>query len=84
VARRIKITIAKNGDTTVETLGFKGPSCKEVTQQLEQALGTVTSSKNTKEIFERERPFRKRKQKDGTWKRMYLLRQDSNVPFSPK
>jgi Protein of unknown function (DUF2997) len=70
--RKIKIRIAKNGDTTVETLGFKGPSCKEVTKQLEAALGTVTSSKNTKEMFERERPYRKRRQPDGTWKRIYL------------
>lgn len=56
----IKIRFAKNGVTTVETQGIKGKRCLEVTKKLEEALGTVESSKLTKEYFEPpRRKFRK-------------------------
>jgi hypothetical protein len=70
----IKIRIEKNGDTTVETKGFKGRGCLAATKKLEEALGTVVSSKPTKEMFERKRLFRKIRQKNGTYKRIYLDR----------
>ena len=69
---QIKITIATNGDTTVETKGFKGKSCLAATKKLEEALGTSVSRTPTKEMFERKRRFRKRLQPDGKWKRIYL------------
>jgi hypothetical protein len=51
---QIKLRIAKNGDTTVTTEGFKGATCKDVTKQLEQALGTTTKSVDTEEMYEPE------------------------------
>jgi hypothetical protein len=69
---KIIIRIAKNGDTTVKTKGVKGPKCEALTKDLEKALGTTVSSTRTKEWFEKRRPFRKRRQPDGTWERVYL------------
>ena len=48
----IKITIDKLGKTKIEVDGVKGQSCEEITKGIEQALGTVTSRKQTGEYYE--------------------------------
>ena len=37
--KTIEIIVAPNGDTRLETCGFKGPACREASAFLEQALG---------------------------------------------
>ena len=39
---KITISFATDGTSTVEAHGFKGASCQEATQFLEQTLGTGT------------------------------------------
>jgi hypothetical protein len=67
---KIIVRIEKNGDTTVTTKGIKGPACLALTKPLEEALGTVVSSKPTKEMYERPGWFRKQRQPDGSYKRI--------------
>ncbi len=45
--KTIEILVTPEGKTTVETLGFSGPSCREASQFLEQALGCRTSERLT-------------------------------------
>ncbi|UUO07883.1 DUF2997 domain-containing protein [Blastopirellula sp. J2-11] len=37
--RTIEITVAKDGQTRVETKGFVGAECRDASRYLEQALG---------------------------------------------
>ena len=47
---------SKDGIVTIETAGFKGKACKEITAGLEHALGgEVIRDVDTEEINERER-----------------------------
>ena len=48
----IKITIDPQGKTKIEVDGIKGSSCEEITKGIENALGTVTSRKQTAEAFD--------------------------------
>lgn len=48
----IKITIAPDGTTKILTQGFVGKSCKDVTRELEKALGVVTEEKLTSEYYQ--------------------------------
>lgn len=45
MAEEIEITIAPNGDVTVEGKGISGPDCRALTKEIEAALGTVTATK---------------------------------------
>lgn len=50
---RIIVTIAKKGGTTtVEAQGIVGSSCQDVTQRLQDALGTTTNVEYTGEFYE--------------------------------
>ena len=49
--RIIEITISPTGDTTVETKGFQGSSCRDATKRLEQALGKTTGEQLTSEFY---------------------------------
>jgi hypothetical protein len=40
--RTIEITIAPNGQSTVETKGFTGSECRDASRFVEQALGQST------------------------------------------
>ena len=42
VSKTIEILVATNGQTRVETKGFRGAECREASQFLEQALGKPT------------------------------------------
>ena len=50
--KRIDITIAPSGETKIETKGFVGPSCREASRFLEQALGTRASEQLTAEFHQ--------------------------------
>ena len=50
--RTITVTIAPDGDTTVQVDGVAGPSCKDVTARLEAALGTVASTAPTDAMYQ--------------------------------
>jgi hypothetical protein len=49
----ITIEVPLDGEMTVSVTGAKGRSCKELTRELE-ALGRVTSTEETREMYERE------------------------------
>ena len=42
--RTIEIIVSSAGEIRIEAVGFIGTSCKEATQALEEALGTVELS----------------------------------------
>jgi len=53
-AEEIKVIIAKDGKTTIDVNGIKGPSCKDVTKRLQEALGTEVESETKDEFWEQE------------------------------
>jgi len=51
LSKTITITIAPNGQSTVETSGFAGAECKQASRFIEQSLGQRTSEKLTSEFY---------------------------------
>lgn len=51
MSRRIEILIHPDGRTEVRTIGFTGAACKQASQVLEKALGTVTQEQLTSEFY---------------------------------
>ena len=49
----ITVEIDELGKPTISVSGVKGSSCKDLTEQLEKALGSVDTSDNTREFAER-------------------------------
>jgi len=47
----IEITISPTGETTVQTKGFTGSSCRDASRLLEQALGRSAQDRLTSEYF---------------------------------
>jgi len=41
--KTIRVLISPKGEITVETQGFSGPSCREASKFIEEALGTRTN-----------------------------------------
>ena len=62
MSRRIEITVTPEGETSVETNGFAGPSCKAASEPHEDALGAKAAERLTPEyhaagrVAEQERP----------------------------
>ena len=52
MSRTIEIIITAEGKTTVQTLGFTGPSCQDASRFLEQALGQRLAEHRTAEFFQ--------------------------------
>lgn len=52
MAHTITVIIDKTGNTTFEVKGVKGASCEEITKTFEEAMGKVTSRKETSEYHE--------------------------------
>ncbi|MFH5806301.1 DUF2997 domain-containing protein [Alienimonas sp. DA493] len=46
---RIEITVTPAGETSVETKGLAGPSCRAASQPYEDALGARTAERRTPE-----------------------------------
>lgn len=51
---KIEIIVTPDGKTTVQTLGFTGPSCRDASRFLEQALGQRTGERLTTEFHQTE------------------------------
>ena len=51
---KIEIIVTPEGKTTVQTLGFTGPSCRDASRLLEQALGQRTAEQLTTEFHQAE------------------------------
>ena len=50
--KTIEIIVDAKGEATVQTKGFSGPSCREASKALEQALGVVQSDTPTAEMYQ--------------------------------
>ena len=52
MSKIIEITINVKGETTVQTKGFSGSSCRDASRFIEQALGQRTSEVLTAEFHQ--------------------------------
>lgn len=52
MTRIIEIIVAATGDSTVQTKGFAGASCREASRFIEDALGTRTEEQLTAEFHQ--------------------------------
>ena len=52
--KKIEIIVSPEGKTTVETKGFAGPSCRDASRFIEQALGQRTGERLTPEFYQTE------------------------------
>jgi hypothetical protein len=50
----IEIIVQPNGKASVQTLGFVGPSCREASKFIEQALGQQIAEQRTVEFYQSE------------------------------
>ena len=50
MSKIIEIIVSPQGQATVQTKGFSGPSCRDASKFLEEALGERTSEKLTSEF----------------------------------
>ena len=50
--KTIEITVTPQGETTVQTKGFGGSSCRDASSFIERALGERTSEKLTQEFYQ--------------------------------
>ena len=50
--KTIEIIIKPDGQTSVQTRGFAGPSCREASRFIEQALGNTTGEQLTAEFHQ--------------------------------
>ena len=51
-AKIIEIIVSPTGGTKVETKGFSGPSCRDASKFLEEALGQRTGETTTAEFHQ--------------------------------
>jgi hypothetical protein len=51
--RTIEIIVAPDGQTTVQTRGFQGSSCRDASRLIEQAIGNPTGEKLTTEFYQK-------------------------------
>ena len=52
VPATIEIIISPAGESTVQTKGFAGPSCRDASRFIEQALGEKTAERLTNEFYQ--------------------------------
>jgi hypothetical protein len=52
--KTIEILVSPKGETTVQTRGFAGASCRDASRLLEQALGQRTAENLTAEFYQAE------------------------------
>ena len=48
----IEIVISPAGESTVQTKGFAGPSCRDASRFIEQALGEAAGERLTAEFYQ--------------------------------
>ena len=51
-SQTIEIIVSPSGETTVQTKGFSGSSCREASKFIEQALGEKTNETLTAEFHQ--------------------------------
>jgi hypothetical protein len=51
-SQTIEVIVSPSGETTVQTKGFSGSSCREASRFIERALGVVQSDKPTAEMYQ--------------------------------
>ena len=56
MSKTIEITVSPKGETTVQTKGFTGGSCRDASRFIEQALGQRTSETLTAEFHQTVQP----------------------------
>ena len=54
MSETITVEIDLDGSSTVSVAGVKGKKCKDITRQVEAALGKVTADTPTQEMAQRE------------------------------
>jgi hypothetical protein len=52
--KTIEITVAPNGQTTVQTKGFTGSECRQASEFIETALGRQSHEQLTSEFYTQE------------------------------
>jgi hypothetical protein len=50
--KTIEIIVSPTGETTVQTKGFTGSSCRDASRAIERALGIVQSDSPTAEMYQ--------------------------------
>jgi hypothetical protein len=50
----IEILVSPTGETTVQTKGVTGPSCRELSKSIEDALGQSTGERLTAEFHQQQ------------------------------
>jgi Protein of unknown function (DUF2997) len=50
--KTIEIIITPTGQTTVQTTGFTGPSCRDASKFIQEALGQQTNERLTSEFYQ--------------------------------
>lgn len=50
--KKIEIVVTPTGQTTVQTTGFTGPSCRDASKFLEEALGNHAAERLTSEFYQ--------------------------------
>ena len=50
--KTIEITVSPKGETTVQTKGFAGSSCREASKFIELALGQQTAERLSAEFYQ--------------------------------
>jgi Protein of unknown function (DUF2997) len=50
--KRIEAVIDLEGQVKIDVQGAVGKECEELTEELEQALGTVTTRQRTREFYQ--------------------------------
>ncbi len=52
VKQTIKITVSPTGETTVQTRGFQGATCRDASRFIEESLGQKTGERFTSEFYQ--------------------------------
>lgn len=63
--KQVIVTIATDGTPTVEVNGVKGQSCKDLTRELEKALGAPESVATKPEMYERPQTVKNQNRQHG-------------------
>ena len=61
--KTIEVTVAPNGETSVETKGFAGAECRGASRFIEQALGQRTGENLTAEFHQRQQNTQQQREK---------------------
>jgi len=50
--KTIEITVRPDGTTSIQTVGFTGPACREASRFIEEALGQRIAEQRTAEFYQ--------------------------------